>query len=414
MLDAFDGVGELATQVPVMQYLATLLVGTLIYAFVLFVIPWVFRKKTGFVRMLRRMRVAGMVLVLLLVARIVGLDWMTPEVSPAVIEGAERWLTVLIIGALAWTLIMLVTGLDDLLLSRHRVDVADNHRARRVHTQTKVLVRTLVVIIAIVAGAWALMTFPDAQKVGLSLLTSAGVFGLIIGLAARPTVENLLAGLQIAFTGVINLDDVVIVEGEWGWIEEIRATYVVVKIWDQRRLVVPLHYFIQQPFQNWTRRTADLLGTVFLKCDYTVNVDRVRAELKRLVERSDLWDTRVAIVQVTDASEKTVELRALVSASSSPRLWDLRVYVREGLIQHLQREQPGALPQFRAHVRESQEADETKRPAEAPHSERLTAPESNPETSLDAQLQAEREAELQQSDVPPASAADDPARGSRP
>ena len=218
-------------------------------------------------------------------------------------------------------------------------------------TRAHVLSRIAQAIVIVLGVGAVLMTFDQVRALGASLLASAGVLGIVLGLAARPTVGNLIAGLQIALTQPIRLDDVVIVEGEWGWIEEINTTYVLVKIWDDRRLVVPLSKFIEEPFQNWTRTTSDLLGTVFVHADYTVDVDQVRAELTRLVEASPLWDERVAIVQVTEAMHNVVQLRALVSARSSPKLWDLRVYVREGLIQHLKRDQPEALPKHRAIVR---------------------------------------------------------------
>ena len=192
------------------------------------------------------------------------------------------------------------------------------------------------------------MTFPSLRAVGFSLFASAGAAGLIVGLAARPTLSNLIAGLQIALTDPIRIDDVVIVEGEWGWIEEINTTYVVVRIWDLRRLVVPLTHFIEKPFQNWTRRSADILGTVFFYADYTVPVDEIRAELRRIVEGSELWDGEVCGLQVTNATERTVELRALVSAATSPEAWDLRCMVRERMIEFLMRHYPESLPRVRA------------------------------------------------------------------
>jgi small-conductance mechanosensitive channel len=195
-----------------------------------------------------------------------------------------------------------------------------------------------------------LMTFPAIRRFGASLLASAGVAGLIVGLAARETISSLLAGIQVALTEPIRLDDVVIVEGEWGRIEEIRMTYVVVRIWDERRLVVPLSYFIEKPFQNWTRKTANILGTVFLYVDYAVPVDEVREQLHRILKDSGLWDGKVWNLQVTDATERTMQLRALMSAPDSSTAWDLRCDVREKLIEFLQREYPGSLPVTRAEL----------------------------------------------------------------
>ena len=251
------------------------------------------------------------------------------------------------------------------LAARYRIDIQDNLRARKIRTQVEVLHRIGIVVIGFVALATILMTFPSVRNVGTSLFASAGVAGLIIGLSARSTLANLIAGLQLALTEPIRLEDVVIVEGEWGWIEEIGTTYVVVRIWDLRRLVVPLSYFIEKPFQNWTRRTANLLGTVHLHADYTVPVAEVREELHRILEASPLWDGKVWNLQVTDASEQTVELRALMSAADSGKAWDLRCEVREKLIGFLQAQHPGCLPRTRAEVR-GLSADADPRPSPSP------------------------------------------------
>jgi uncharacterized membrane protein YesL len=256
-------------------------------------------------------------------------------------------LGLLAIASATWLAAVVVDIGAAALTARYDVSAADNLEARRVHTQVLVLERTLITVIVIVGLAAALMTFPSIRRIGASLLVSAGVAGLAIGLAARPVLENLIAGLQLAFTQPIRVDDVVIIEGEWGRIEEITATYVVVRVWDDRRLIVPFSHFISQPFQNWTRRTADILGTVFLHVDYTMPVDALREELGRLCEANPLWDGRVCVLQVTAAGERTVELRALVSASDAARAWDLRVAIREGLIGFLQREYPHCLPQSR-------------------------------------------------------------------
>jgi hypothetical protein len=199
-----------------------------------------------------------------------------------------------------------------------------------------------------VALAVMLMTFPSIRHLGESLFASAGLAALLAGLAARSTFSNLLAGVQIAFTQPMRLDDVVIVEGEWGWIEEITTTYVVVRIWDLRRLIVPLSYFIEKPFQNWTRKTADLLGTVFLYTDYTIPVEEVRQEFHRVLESSNLWDGKVWGLQVTNTSEHTMELRALMSAPDASRAFNLRCHVREKMIGFLQEKYPESLPKTRA------------------------------------------------------------------
>jgi small-conductance mechanosensitive channel len=193
-----------------------------------------------------------------------------------------------------------------------------------------------------------LMTFPAARQFGASLLASAGLAGLAVGFAAKPVLGNLIAGLQIAFTQPIRLDDVVIVEGEWGRIEEITGTYVVVKIWDDRRLVVPLQYFIETPFQNWTRNSSSIIGSVFFWVDYGIDLEALRKEMDRLLNQvNELWDGRVKVLQVTETSEKCIQLRILASSPDSSKSWDLRCYLRENMINFINCHYPGSLPQLR-------------------------------------------------------------------
>jgi small-conductance mechanosensitive channel len=255
-----------------------------------------------------------------------------------------------LISAVAWILTSTIYGLQELVLQRYDVTASDNLKARVVSTQINVLIKITVVLILVVAGATMLMTFEKVRQVGMSLLASAGIAGVIIGFAAQRSLATLIAGIQIAITQPIRLDDVVVVEGEWGRIEEINLTYVVVCIWDLRRLVLPITYFLEKPFQNWTRASADLLGTVTLHCDYRVPVAAVRAELKNILAGTDLWDGTASELIVLDATDKTVVLRALVSAKNSGEGWDLRCYVREKLVEFLQREHPDCLPRQRAEV----------------------------------------------------------------
>ena len=201
-------------------------------------------------------------------------------------------------------------------------------------------------MVIVTLGA-ALMSFDSVRQYGVSLFASAGAASLVVGLAARPLLTNLIAGLQIAITQPIRLEDAVIVEGEWGWVEEITSTYVVIRLWDWRRLVVPLAYFLDKPFQNWTRESGSLIGSVFLYVDHTVPVEAVRHELTVIAEASALWDRRVVNLQVSDVRETVIELRALVSARNAPQTWDLRCEVREKLVAFLQRNYPHALPQRR-------------------------------------------------------------------
>ena len=254
------------------------------------------------------------------------------------------------ISGVAWLLVNSTLGLRDLVLSRYDVSSRDNLKARAVYTQVNVLVRIVLVVIGVLAVACLLMTFEKVRQVGVSLLASAGIAGVIAGFAAQRSLGALFAGIQIAITQPIRIDDVVIVEGEWGRIEEITLTYVVVRIWDLRRLIVPITYFLQKPFQNWTRVSADLLGTVFLYTDYTVPVEAVREELHCLLKKSESWDGKVWGVQVTNATEHTIELRALMSAADSSTAWNLRCEIREKLIGFLQKNYPQSLPRVRAEM----------------------------------------------------------------
>jgi small-conductance mechanosensitive channel len=200
------------------------------------------------------------------------------------------------------------------------------------------------------AVALVLMSFNRVREVGISLLASAGVMGIVLGLAAQRTLGNVIAGIQIAIAQPIRLEDVVIVENEWGWIEEITLTYVVVRIWDLRRLIVPISYFVEKPFQNWTRISADLLGSVFLYADYSVPVAEIRQELMRILEESSYWDKKVGVLQVTNATSEVIEIRALMSAVDSPSAWNLRCEVREKLIDFMQKRFPTGLPRVRVQM----------------------------------------------------------------
>ncbi|MGQ1787260.1 MULTISPECIES: mechanosensitive ion channel family protein [unclassified Saccharicrinis] len=256
-------------------------------------------------------------------------------------------LNLMVIFSVAWLVVRLISLGKDMVLRRYDVEEKNNLKARKVYTQFKVIERILNFIVILIALAIALMTFESIRKIGVSLFASAGVAGIILGFAAQKMIGTVLAGFQIAITQPIRLDDVVIVEGEWGWIEEITLTYVVVRIWDKRRLVVPTTYFIEKPFQNWTRVSSEILGTVFIYTDYQVPFDRLREELTRILKSDENWDGNVNVLQVTDATEKTVEIRALMSAVDSPTAWDLRVSVREKLIEFLQKNYPDSLPKTR-------------------------------------------------------------------
>lgn len=259
-------------------------------------------------------------------------------------------LNVLQILVMAWLAIRCAGIGREFVINAFDVKIKDNLKARKVHTQIRVIEQIFVTLIVFFAIAAVLMTFDKVRQLGVSLLASAGVLGIILGFAAQKSIATLFAGIQIALTQPIRVDDVVIVEGEWGWIEEITLTYVVVKIWDLRRLVVPITFFLEKPFQNWTRVSADILGTVFIYADYTVPVDVIRTELDRICKSSDLWDGNVCGLQVTNTTATTVEMRALVSAKDSPKAWDLRCLVREKLIDFLQKNYPLSLPRTRVAV----------------------------------------------------------------
>ena len=252
-----------------------------------------------------------------------------------------------IVGGLA---ILVVNTFTDVTISRHRVDVEDNLQARKIRTRLRVLRQAITLLIGIITIAAMLMTFPGARSIGLSLFASAGVAGIVVGFAARPVLSNLLAGIQIALTQPIRIDDAVVIEGEWGWIEEITPTYVVIKIWDWRRLIVPLSYVIENPFQNWTRETASIIGSVTWHTDYSVPVDAMREKLKEFLSESKLWDGDVQVLQVINSGEESMELRALMSAKNSPTAWDLRCEIREKMIFWLQQNHLSSLPKRRASI----------------------------------------------------------------
>ncbi len=270
---------------------------------------------------------------------------------PVVHRTLVHLLQLALIAASAWLAERLVRVAETALMRRYDVEVPDNLRARRARTQVRVLARVVIVGITLLALAIMLLTFPEGRTIGTSLLASAGIASVVAGVAARSTVGNLIAGLQIAFAEPIRLDDAVVVEGEWGNVEEITLTYVVVRIWDRRRLVLPCSYFLEHPIENWTRYSSDIVGTVLLYVDYATPVEDVRAEFERVVAASALWNGQTAVLQVVDATERTMVLRALVSADSAPSAWDLRCEVRERLLAWLQRQHPEALPRLRTEMR---------------------------------------------------------------
>ena len=268
--------------------------------------------------------------------------------SPALAEVVRNFTSLLLIGVVSLILVQIVDAVASFVLRQHRLDVSDNLQARAIHTQVIVLKKVALTVVGVFTLASMLMVFESVRQFGASILASAGVAGIVLGFAAQRSIATLLAGFQIALTQPIRVDDVVIVENEWGRVEDITLTYVVVRIWDLRRLVLPITYFIEQPFQNWTRSSADILATVFLYVDYSLPLEPLRAELTRLLDASPRWDRKVNVLQVTAAKEHTVEVRALASAADASLAWELRCEVREGLIAYIQQHCPESLPRIRA------------------------------------------------------------------
>jgi small-conductance mechanosensitive channel len=255
--------------------------------------------------------------------------------------------SIFLIVALAWLLIAAIRTFKRVFQEQFDISKEDNLKSRKFTTQFNILERIIIFLIIIVSIGLILMLFDDVKRIGISLFASAGIAGVIVGLAAQRIIAAIIAGLQIAITQPIRIDDVLIIENEWGRVEEITLTYVVVNIWDKRRLIVPTTFFFEKPFQNWTRTTSEILGTVFIYTDYNVPFQALREELTRLLESTPLWDKKVNVLQVTDSKERSVEIRALMSAKDSPTAWDLRVFIREKLIVFLQENYPESLPKTR-------------------------------------------------------------------
>lgn len=270
--------------------------------------------------------------------------------------------SVALIVALTWFAMKCIESLSITIAQLNPVDVADNLRARRLITQARVLTRSAHAIVLVLGLSFVLLTLPGARQIGASLLASAGVAGLVAGIAARPVLGNFIAGLQIAFSQPIRIDDVLIVNGEWGRVEEIKGTYVVVRIWDERRLIVPLQWFIENPFENWTHTSSTILGTVFLWLDFSVPIDPLRAELERICNDSPIWDQRVCKVQVTDATDRAMQLRFLISAQNAGDAFELRCVIREGILGYVAQHYPHGLPRVRSSLDPLEMAPPANRP----------------------------------------------------
>ena len=347
----FDRIFEAAGWLPAWALTLVLLAGAALVAVVIHgialkLLTAAFSRRAIYVQtLLRRTRNLTRVVAIFIACTLV------LQATPLEEEALSAWSSLFgaaLCAIVGWTAIVAVHIASDIYLARFKIDVADNLQARKHVTQIRILRRVADTLIGLLALGAALMTFESVRQYGVSIFASAGAAGLVLGFAARPVLENLIAGIQIAITQPIRIDDAVVVEGEWGWIEEITGTYVVIRIWDWRRLIVPLSYFIQNPFTNWTRESASIIGTVFLHADYTLPVDELRAYLNDILKEQPLWDGKVAVIQVTDATDRTIEIRALASARTSPEAWDLRCDVREKLIAWIRENYPDSLPLVRS------------------------------------------------------------------
>lgn len=277
--------------------------------------------------------------------------------TPKVMEALQHITGLGLIAAAAWLVILCIEIFTDVVTGRYRIDVKDNLTARRIQTQFKMLNRIVIVLVIIVTLAIMLMTFPAIKHIGESVLASAGLASLIVGLSMKGTLSNLVAGVQIAFTQPFRIEDAVIVEGEWGWIEEIGTMYVVVRLWDWRRMVLPLSYFLDHPFQNWTYKSADLLAHCYIYTDYSVPVQALRDELGRILKSTPLWNGKVCVLQVSQLEQFTVQIRALMDARTAGDAWDIRCVVREQMIDFLSKNYPGSLPRYRADLDSGSKAE---------------------------------------------------------
>lgn len=350
-MSQFDQFNQLLTSYPwlelALKIAVAALVGYVVHGVTHRIVQRFARRYVVFDRIMRFTKRPAQALIILLFVHLSLAD----ATRPAAILGLLRQaLSILIILLVTAFIIRLIAALVDVVAYRHPIEGPDNLRARSVQTKVQVLARTAMFIVGVLGVGSVLMTFPNVRQIGASLLASAGLAGIIAGLAARPVLGNLIAGLQIALTQPLRIDDVLIVENEWGRVEEITETYVVIRVWDERRLIVPLEYFIQTPFQNWTRNSSQLLGSVFLWVDFGTPIEPLRVKAKAIVESAPEWDGRVCNLQVTDVSERTMQLRILVSASDAGKTFDLRCKVREQMIAFLQQEYPDKLPQVRTSV----------------------------------------------------------------
>ncbi|MDA3900759.1 MAG: mechanosensitive ion channel family protein [Spirochaetes bacterium] len=267
-----------------------------------------------------------------------------------IIPLVARIVPLLLIFAVALLILRFSSALFKFLLNQFNISQKDNLRARKATTQINLLQRVITFLVILISFGAALMTIPSVRAYGTSILASAGIAGIAIGFAAQQTLANVLAGIQVAVTQPLRYDDAVVIDGEWGWVEEITLTYIVVRLWDRRRLVTPISKLLQNSFQNWTRMTSSIIGSVFFYLDYKTDVDALRKEQTRILQDCAFWDGDVNVIQVTDTTEHSIVVRSLISGKDSPTTWDLRCFVREQLIAYLKKTQPTSLPRQRIHI----------------------------------------------------------------
>ncbi|WP_025157009.1 mechanosensitive ion channel family protein [Leifsonia aquatica] len=341
-LRTWPGLAVACVAAVVLAIVLTAIVGTVLRA--------VARRRSWPELLIRNARVPFRLFLLVVVLWIAVTVALPAELPAGWRQGIHHTMLILAIVTGVWFAAALVVFVEDLGLARYRLDVPDNRYARKVRTQVLIL-RRLTVVAAVVIGVGAvLLTFPALQAAGASILASAGVIGIIAGVAAQSSLANLFAGIQLAFSDAIRLDDVVVVEQQWGTIEEITLTSVVVHVWDDRRLVLPSTYFTTKPFENWTRQHSELLGSVEFDLDWRVSPGGMRSELNRVLAGTELWDGRTGVLQVTDAVAGWVRVRVLVTAKDAPTLFDLRCLVRERLVDWMQRYAPASLPRSRVEL----------------------------------------------------------------
>lgn len=360
MLERFHTLSE---QVPtflwnLMMFAIAILVGILIKFLISRILHFYYNKDNGFSFFKSIIRHLGIPINYFLPLIIINFLMPTMKMGPALYVAIGKVVEIGLIISFSMILIMAIKVMEDYVYQKYDLSKSDNLKERKIRTQLRFVRKLVTALIILITIAIVLLTFESMRKIGAGLLTGVGIGGIIIGFAAQKSLANLLAGFQIAFTQPIRIDDVLVVEGEWGRVEDITLTYVVLCIWDKRRLILPITYFVEKPFQNWTRVSADILGAVFFYLDYTVPLDKIREKFIELLAENKLWDGKVQVMQVTDTKPDTIEIRALMSARNSSDAFDLRCYIRENLITFIQQDFPESLPRNRVELFKDGKGDE--------------------------------------------------------